>query len=105
MARKNVLVGMAWFARGVGWTLSRWDLSPAQGRDTSPLASAHRLAGASLDPECEPAHGWTGGREMSSALLGQQLAQRLQSQLSTHLGDFPKAGRSALTLHTRFLHL
>lgn len=32
VARKNVLVGTAWSARGVGWTCSRWDLSPTQGR-------------------------------------------------------------------------
>lgn len=30
--------------------------------DTSPMASsAYRLTGASLDSECEPAHGWTEG--------------------------------------------
>lgn len=32
VARKNVLVGTAWSARGVGWTGLRWDLRPAQGR-------------------------------------------------------------------------
>lgn len=90
MARKNVLVGTAWSARGVGWTRLHWDLSPAQGEASPMVSSNHRLAGAFLDPECEPARGWTEGgsvvqesgrsklslrEDEASALLGQQLAQ------------------------------
>lgn len=32
-----------------------------RGEASAMASSAHRLAGASLGPGCEPAHGWTGG--------------------------------------------
>lgn len=88
--------------------------APHRGEASPVVSSTHSLAGAFLDPECEPARGWTEGsgarasgrRNLSlrggeaSALLGQQLAQHLQSQFSTHLGGFTKAGRSEPTAGT-----
>lgn len=73
---------------------SRTGTSAPHRGEASPMASsAHRLAGASLDPECEPAHGWTEGgsvklnlRGDETSALGQRLARHLQRQFSTLLG-------------------
>lgn len=75
--------------------------------EVSPMASsAHRLSGASVDPGCEPAPGWTEGGSVAqesgkrklnlrgdraSAVLGQPLAQCLHCHRSTLLGDFTDA--------------
>lgn len=114
MARKNVLVGTARSARGVGWTGLCRDLGLTQGEASPMASSAHRLAGASVNPDCEPAHGWTEGGSVAqesgrkklnlrggraSAVLGQPLTRCLRCHCSTRLVEAsPWQARSLPTL-------